>query len=135
MKQVKYFDVYTNDRIKRYSVDSTEEYECYVRLLKYDNKDTVVTHIVYDDGTHEYIDMPIDIHIKIKQATKKALADFIKLSALDKYKECVHYGSIITSIDMKTTDGWLTLKTFEIYGIKFIFVLLSGEVINCYELQ
>ena len=133
MKQVKYFDVYTNGRIKRYCVDSTEEYECYVRMLKYANKDTVVTHIVYDDGTHDYIDIPIDI--KTKQATDKSLADFKKLSVVDKYKECVHYGRFITYIDMKTIDGWLTLKTFEIYSAKFIFILLNGEVINCYELQ
>ena len=135
MKQVKYFDVYTNGKIKRYCVDSTEEYECYVRMLKYDNKDTVVTHIVYNDGTHEYIDMPTDIYIKTRQATDKALSDFRKLSALDKYKECVHYGNIITSTDMNTTVGWLTLKVFEIYETKFIFILLSGEVINYYELQ
>ena len=135
MKEVKYFDVYTNGKIKRYRVDSTEEYECYVRMLKYDNKDTVVTHIVYDDGTHEYTDMPIHIYIKTRQANEKALSDFIKLSAFDKYKECVHYGNIITSTDMKTTDGWLAFKTMEIYGTKFIFILLNGEVINCYELQ
>ena len=70
-----------------------------------------------------------------QQANEKALADFRKLSALDKYKECVHYGNIIISTDMNTTDGWLTFKTMEIYGAKFIFILLSGEVINCYELQ
>ena len=104
-------------------------------MLKYDNKDTVVTHIVYNDGTHEYIDMPTDIYIKTRQATDKALADFRKLSILDKYKECVHYGNIITSTDMNTTVGWLTLKVFEIYETKFIFILLSGEVINYYELQ
>ena len=69
------------------------------------------------------------------KATEKALADFRKLSIFDKYKECVHYGNFITYIDIKTTDGWLTLKTFEIYGTKFIFILLTGEVINCYELQ
>lgn len=62
-------------------------------------------------------------------------ADFGKLSALDKYKECEHYGDIIISTDIHTTDGWLTFRTFEIYDTKFIFVLLSGEVINCYELQ
>ena len=71
----------------------------------------------------------------IQQATEKTLEDFKKLSALDKYKECVHYGNFITYIDNKTTDGWLTLKTFEIYDTKFIFILLDGEVINCYELQ
>ena len=71
----------------------------------------------------------------IQQATEKALADFRKLSALDKYKECVHYGNIITSTDMHTTDGWIAFKTMEIYGTKFIFILLAGEVINCYELQ
>ena len=70
-----------------------------------------------------------------QQANEKALADFRKLFVNDKYKECVHYGNIITSTDMNTTDGWLTFKTFEIYGTKFIFIILSGEVISCYELQ
>ena len=70
-----------------------------------------------------------------KQATEKALADFRKLSIRDKYKECMNYGNIIIYTDMHTTDGWLTLRTFEIYETKFIFILLSGEVINCYELQ
>lgn len=133
MKQVRFFDVYSNGKIKRYCVDSTEEYECYVRMLKYDNKDTVVTHIVYDDGEHEYIDIPANI--KIKQATEKALSDFSELSALDKYKECVHYGTYITSTSMSTTDGILSFKIFEIYCTKFVFVLVAGEVINCYELQ
>ena len=133
MKQVKYFDVYSNGKIKRYCVDSTEEYECYVRLLRYDNKDTVVTHIVYDDDTHEDIDIPIDI--KTKQATEKALADFKKLLAPEKLKECVRYGNNISSTDMNTTDGWLSFKIFEIYGAKFIFILISGKVANYYELQ
>ena len=69
------------------------------------------------------------------EATEKALLDFRKLFVLDKYKECVHYGNIITSTDMNTTDGWLTFRTFEIYGAKFIFIILAGQVINCYELQ
>ena len=70
-----------------------------------------------------------------QQATEKALADFRKLLVFDKYKECVHYGNIITSTDTYTTDGWLTFKTMEIYDTKFVFIILSGEVINCYELQ
>lgn len=70
-----------------------------------------------------------------KQATEKSLSDFRKLSALDKYKECVRYGNLMTIIDMNTTDGFLAFKIFEIYGIKFEFILLSGEIINCYELQ
>ena len=69
------------------------------------------------------------------KSNEKALADFRKLLVFEKYKECVHYGNFITYIDIKTTDGWLTLKIFEIYETKFIFILLSGEVINCYELQ
>ena len=73
--------------------------------------------------------------IQSNKANEKTLADFRKLSILDKYKECVHYGNIITSTDMNTTVGWLTLKVFEIYETKFIFILLSGEVINYYELQ
>lgn len=133
MKQVKWFEVYTNGKIKKYCVDSTEEYECYVRMLRYANKDTVVTHIVYDDGTHDYIDIPIDI--KTKQSNEKALADFKKLLAPKKYKECVRYGNLKTYTDTNTTEGWLTFKTFEIYGAKFVFILLSGDVINCYELQ
>lgn len=70
-----------------------------------------------------------------KQATEKSLSDFRKLSALDKYKECVRYGNLMTIIDMNTTDGFLAFKIFEIYDIKFEFILLSGEIINCYELQ
>lgn len=69
------------------------------------------------------------------KATEKTLADFRKLSALDEYKECIHYGSLITFTDMNTTGGCLTLEIFEIYGTKFVFILLDGEVINCYELQ
>lgn len=133
MKQVKFFEVYSNGKIKRYCVDSTEEYECYVRMLRYANKDTVVTHIVYDDDTHEYIDIPIDI--KVKQSNEKALADFKLLPNYDKYKECVHYGNIITSTDMDITDGYLTVRIMEIYNTRFVFILLSGNVQNCYELQ
>lgn len=133
MKQVKYFDVYSNGKIKRYCVDSTEEYECYVRMLRYDDKDTVVTHIVYNDGTHDYIDIPADI--RIKQANEKALEDFRKLSKLDKYMECQHYGVIISNTDITTTDGYLTIRIMEICNTKFVFILLSGNVINCYELQ
>lgn len=73
--------------------------------------------------------------IQNSKSNEKALADFRKLLVLEKYKECVHYGNLITSADMNTTDGWLTLKTFEIYGAKFLFILLSGKVINYYELQ
>ena len=70
-----------------------------------------------------------------QQVNEKALADFKKLFILDKYKECAHYGNIITSTDMKTTDGCLTFKTFEIYGVKFLFTCLNGNIINYYELQ
>ena len=70
-----------------------------------------------------------------QQATEKALADFKQLLVFDKYKECVHYGNLITFTDVSTTDGCLTFKTFEIYGAKFLFILLNGNVINYYELQ
>ena len=133
MKQVKWFDVYSNGKIKRYCVDSTEEYECYVRMLRYAYKDTVVTHIAYDDDTHDYIDIPIDI--KTKQSTEKALADFRALPNCDKYQECVRYGNVISSVDTNTTVGWLTIIIAEIYDRKFLFVLVSGGVINCYELR
>lgn len=133
MKQVKYFDVYSNGKIKRYCVDSNEEYECYVRMLRYDDKDTVVTHIVYDDGTHDYIDIPEDI--KIKQADEDALADFRKLSAFDKYKECVHYGDIKGVIDLDAVNGCLSLTNMSIYGKNFLFIILNGQVANYYELQ
>lgn len=73
--------------------------------------------------------------MQINKSNEKALADFRTLSAFDKYKECVRYGNTITSTSMSTTDGFLTFKTFEIYGTKFIFVLVSGQVTNCYELQ
>ena len=69
------------------------------------------------------------------KATEKALADFRVLPYYDKYKECVHYGNRTTNTDINTTNGWLTLKTFEIYGAKFMFILLNGNVINYYELQ
>ena len=133
MKQVKWFEVYTNGKIKRYCVDSTEEYECYVRMLRYANKDTVVTHIVYDDGTHDYIDIPAGI--RTKQANEKALSDFRKLSGFDKYKECVHYGDIEGSIDLDTIDGRLSLTNMSIYGKNFLFILINGKLINYYELQ
>ena len=71
----------------------------------------------------------------IQQATDKALQDFRKLLVFDKYKECVHYGNLILSTDVNTTDGCLTFKTFEIYGAKFLFVCLNGNIINYYELQ
>ena len=70
-----------------------------------------------------------------QQAKEKALSDFRKLFVIDKYKECTRYGKVILSFDTNTTDGWLAFKTMEIYGAKFIFILLAGEVINCYELQ
>ena len=70
-----------------------------------------------------------------QQANEKALADFKKLFVTEKYKECVHYGNLIKFTDVNTTDGRLTLKTFEIYGAKFLFILLNGKVINYYELQ
>lgn len=73
--------------------------------------------------------------IQNNNATEKALAEFRKLSTLDKYKECVYYGNLITYTDTNTTDGWLTFETLEIYGEKFIFVLVAGKAINCYELQ
>ena len=71
----------------------------------------------------------------MQQANEKALADFRKLSTLYKYKECTCYGNIIISTDTNTTDGWLSLETFEIYGTKFIFILIDGKIIDCYELQ
>lgn len=73
--------------------------------------------------------------IQNNNATEKALAEFRKLSALDKYKECVRYGNLMTIIDMNTTDGFLTFKTFKIYDTKFIFIMLSGNIIDYYELQ
>ena len=73
--------------------------------------------------------------IQSNKANEKALADFKKLFVIDKYKKCVHYGNLIKFTDVNTTGGCLTLKTFEIYGTKFIFILLDGEVKNCYELQ
>ena len=70
-----------------------------------------------------------------QQATEKALADFKKLLAPEKYKECVRYGNNLTSTDMNTTDGCLSFKIFEIYGGKFLFILVSGQIANYYELQ
>ena len=73
--------------------------------------------------------------IQENNATEKALADFRKLSKLDKYLECVHYGITITDTDTLTMNGWITVRIMEIYSRKFCFILLSGNVINCYELQ
>ena len=70
-----------------------------------------------------------------EKMNEKAYADFRKLSASDKHKECTRYGNTISSFDVYTTDGWLTIRITEIYGAKFIFIILTGEVINCYELQ
>ena len=70
-----------------------------------------------------------------QQANEKALADFKKLLPSEKFKECVRYGNNIISTDMNTTDGWLSFKIFEIYGGKFLFILVSGQVANYYELQ
>lgn len=145
MKQVKYFDVYSKGKITKYCVDDTEQYRKMVKLLKHSDKDAVITYIEFDDGTNGITDeLCNSVNIKnndetinrTKQSTEKALADFRKLLVPEKYKECVYYGNRIAYVDIKTTDGWLTLKTFEIYGVKFLFILLSGKkVINCYELQ
>lgn len=144
MKQVKYFDVYSRDKITKYCVNSTKEYKDFVRILKHSDKDAIVTYIEFDDGTNGITNELCDsVNIKIddvtinrtKQLNEKALADFKKLLAPKKYKECVRYGNLKTYTDTNTTEGWLTFKTFEIYGAKFVFIILSGEVINCYELQ
>ena len=68
-------------------------------------------------------------------ATEKALADFRKLSVIDKYKECTRYGKVISSFDTNTTVGWLTIRIMEIYNTEFAFILIDGEVTGCYELQ
>ena len=73
--------------------------------------------------------------IQSNKATEKALADFRKLSAFDKYKECVHYGDIKEVIDLDAVNGCLSLKNISIYGKNFLFILFSGEVINYYELR
>ena len=69
------------------------------------------------------------------QSNNKALADFRKLSKYDKYSEYVCYGKPITATDVLTPRGWLTFRTIEIYNHKFVFILLAGDVQNCYELQ
>ena len=144
MKQVKYFDVYSKGKITKYCVSNTKEYRDMVRILKYSDKDLIVTYIEFDDGTSGITDDWCNsLNIKIndatinrtKQATEKALADFKKLLAPEKLKECVRYGNNISSTDMNTTDGRLSFKIFEIYGAKFIFILISGKVANYYELQ
>ena len=68
-------------------------------------------------------------------ANEKALADFRKLSAFDKYKECLRYGDIKGVTDLNTLNGCLTQKIVSIYGKNFLFIFLNGEVINYYELQ
>ena len=72
---------------------------------------------------------------RTKQTNEKALADFKKLLATEKFNECIRYGKSISSTDMNTTDGWLSFKIFEIYGAKFLFIIISGQVANYYELQ
>ena len=69
------------------------------------------------------------------RATEKALSDFRKLSEFDKYKECIHYGDIKGVTDLDVINGCLTLKIISIYNKNFLFILLNGEVLNCYELQ
>ena len=144
MKQVKYFDVYSKGKITKYCVNSTEEFRKMVKILKHSDNNSIVTYIEFDDGSNGITDdwcNSVNIKIndeninKTKQATEKALADFRKLSALDKYRECINYGNFTTYFDNKTTDGWLTIRMVKIYGTTFIFIHLSGEVINCYELQ
>ena len=70
-----------------------------------------------------------------QQATEKALADFRVLPYYDKYKECIHYGNMATTTDINTVNGRLSVRIMDIYGKNFLFILLNGEVINCYELQ
>ena len=81
-------------------------------------------------NTQEFLDK-----IQSNKATEKALADFRKLFVIDKYKECTRYGKVILNFDTYTTVGWLTFKMMEIYGRKFLFILLAGDIISCYELQ
>ena len=75
------------------------------------------------------------------RANEKVLADFRKLSTLDKYKECIRYGNNISTTGVNTKNGWLTFKAFEIYGAKFIFIVLGliiaadDDIKACYELQ
>ena len=144
MKQVKYFDVYSKGKITKYCVDSTKQYKDMVRILKNSDKDAIVTYIEFDDGTNGITDEWYNsVNIKIndvninraQQSNEKSLADFRKLSKLDKYMEWQHYGEIISSTDIVTIDGYLTIRITEIYNTKFVFILLAGNVINCYELQ
>ena len=68
-------------------------------------------------------------------ATEKAIADYRNLSKEDKYREYVNYGKLITDTDTLTVNGWLAFRIIEIYNHKFVFILLSGDVTDCYELQ
>ena len=98
----------------------------------------------FDDGSSGITnDWYNSVNIKIndeninrtRQSNEKALADFRKLSVFEKFEECLHIGRCCKISIVKTTDGYLTFKAFEIYGAKFLFVCLKGNIVNCYELQ
>ena len=70
-----------------------------------------------------------------QQATEQALADFRDLKPSEQYNESVKYGKIIDDYNMRTNKGFLTVLKILYLDKIFVFILLSGEVINCYELQ
>ena len=72
---------------------------------------------------------------KNDRAAEKAITDFKKLSQFKKYSECVRYGKTISDTDIRTCEGYLSIKVMEIYNRKFVFILFCGGVADCYELQ
>ena len=70
-----------------------------------------------------------------QQATEKALADFRKLVPSEQYNESVRYGKIIDDYNVTTNKGFLTVLKILYLDKIFVFILLSGDTLDCYELR
>ena len=73
--------------------------------------------------------------IQNNSAKEKALADFKKLTPSEQYNDSVKYGKIIDDYNVTTNKGFLTIIKILYLDKIFLFILLSGDVLNCYELQ
>ena len=72
--------------------------------------------------------------VQSDKSTEKSLTDFRKLTPSEQYNDSVRYGKIIYDYNMSTNKGFLTVLKILYLDKIFVFILLSGEVINCYEL-